>query len=212
MVLFVPISAQQLSDGIRNFEEYINRDDLDVLIQTALAHLEFEALHPFKDGNGRVGRMLITLNLWAKKRISGPHFYISECLEENRDEYIDRMRRASSHDEWTDWVVFFLEAIRDQAHRNCQAAEAIYALYEEMKVRFHEALSSQWSTHALDYIFAKCVFRNSAFTKNAGIPSQSAHRITKSLADAQLLTVVVPASGRRSALYAFQPLIKLISP
>lgn len=209
-VLFTPIAPEQLELGFKNFEEYINRDDINPLIQTAISHVEFEALHPFKDGNGRLGRMLITLILWNRSQISGPYFYISGHLENNRDEYIDRMRAVSSDNAWTEWCVFFLEALETQAKENLQTSERIIGLYDEMKEVFRKQLSSQWSIKALDFIFETPVFRNSKFTSKSGIPKPTAARFTKVLCDNGLLTTIIPASGRRSSVYAFEPLLQLV--
>src|SRR5690606_14092821 len=132
-VLFVPIGHDKLEEGIANLEKYVNDDGTDPLVQTAVAHVEFEALHPFKDGNGRIGRMLIPLNLWQKGRIHAPHFYVSGAREQRRDEYIDRLRAVSAEDNWTDWVIFFLEIIETQAYANIDITDRISALYEEMK-------------------------------------------------------------------------------
>src|SRR5690606_9503773 len=76
-VQFIPINPQALGLGMEKLTDFIDDDEWELLIRTALAHLEFEALHPFKDGNGRVGRMLITLMLWHYGAIEAPHFYIS---------------------------------------------------------------------------------------------------------------------------------------
>lgn len=209
-VLFVPIGADELEDGIASLERYINNDALDPLIQTAIAHVEFEALHPFKDGNGRLGRMLIPLNLWQKGKIHAPHFYVSGAIEERRDEYVDRLRATSQSGEWTEWVCFFLEVIKEQANANVAITDRITQLYEDMKERFREILASQWSPVALDYIFRRPVFWNSSFTASSGIPSQTAHRISRALIDEGLLHVVEPASGRRAALLAFNPLLEIV--
>jgi len=209
-VLFVPIAPDGLEDGIAALERYIHNDDIDPLIQTAVMHVEFEALHPFKDGNGRVGRMLIPLNLWQRGRIHAPHFYLSGALEERRDEYLDRLRAVSAEDNWTDWIHFFLEIIEEQARANVAITDRISALYEEMKERFRELLQSQWSQVALDYVFGRPVFRNSSFTASSGIPAQTAHRISRALCEQRILTVVAPSSGRRAALLAFEPLLNLV--
>ncbi|WP_008636856.1 Fic family protein [Bizionia argentinensis] len=82
-------------------------------------HLEFEALHPFQDGNGRIGRMLITLLLWSSGTISEPYFYVSGYMEEHKDEYIETMRNVSENNDWEPWCIFFLNAIEKQAIRNC---------------------------------------------------------------------------------------------
>lgn len=88
--------------------KYIDESPDPALLKAAIAHIEFEALHPFKDGNGRIGRMLITLMLWTSGVISAPHFYISGFFEDNKDSYIDSMRRVSEHNDWTSWCIFFL--------------------------------------------------------------------------------------------------------
>ena len=209
-VLFVPISPERLIEGMDRLFAFIQDDGCEILTRTAVSHLEFEALHPFKDGNGRIGRMLIPLMLWKAGALSQPYFYISGYLEEKRDDYIDLMRAVSEHDDWTSWIIFFLEALDAQANRNLQTAEEIRTLYEMMKVTFRDVLSSQWSTTALDFVFGRPIFYNTAFTGRSGIPAQTANRFTNALAEKGLLTVLRPASGRRPALYAFEPLLKIV--
>jgi len=209
-ILFVPASAEALPDGIAALERYVNDPDIEPLIQTAVMHAEFEALHPFKDGNGRLGRMLIPLNLWQRAVIHAPHFYVSSAIEERREEYVDRLRRVSEHHAWSDWVIFFLEILHRQGELNIAITDRIYTLYEDMREQTRDLLNSVWFSAAVDYIFARPVFRNSAFTASAGIPMQTAHRISRQLIDAGILSVVEPASGRRAALLAFQPLLEIV--
>lgn len=209
-VLFVPIRPEFLQDGLDALFDFVNLNEMEILIKTAIAHLEFEALHPFKDGNGRIGRIIIPLMLWNSGAISEPHFYISEYFERNKDEYIDRMRNVSANGAWIEWILFFLEGLEAQANQNLALAEKIQTLYEEMKERFRDVLSSRWNITALDFIFTRPVFRNNVFTKKSGIPEATAHKFTRSLLDADLLRTVAPASGRRPALYAFEPLLALV--
>lgn len=211
-VLFTPISPERLQDGMDNLFTYINETMETAFLKTAITHLEFEALHPFKDGNGRVGRMLITLMLWTDKIISSPHFYISGHLEENKDAYVDTMRNVSVTGNWTPWCIFFLEAVEQQAVRNLEIAEKIRDLYEEMRILFNELLSSKWSTNALDFVFTNPVFRNNQFANESvsGIPSQTARRFANILHDHGLLRMVVAPSGRRPAMYSFEPLMELV--
>lgn len=207
---FIPISPEKLIDGMEDLFKYLNESNDAVLIRTALMHLEFEALHPFKDGNGRIGRMLITLYLWSTGSISAPHFYISGYMEEHKDEYIDTMRKVSSDGNWEDWCNFFFKAIEEQALKNIQIAESIKQLYEEMKSVFADTLSSKWSVNALDFIFANPIFRNNRFTSASGIPAPTASRFTRLLLDRNIIRMIKDASGRRPALYAFEPLLKLV--
>ena len=209
-VLFTPISPEKLNDGLESLFIYINESSDPILIKTALMHLEFEALHPFQDGNGRIGRMLITLLLWSTGTISEPHFYISGYLEEHKDEYIDTMREVSKNNNWDSWCIFFLNAIEKQAIKNLEIAEKIKSLYEEMKPIFSDTLSSKWSVNALDYIFTNPIFRNNRFTSKSGIPGPSAARFTRILLEKELIRTIEESSGRRPALYAFEPLLKLV--
>lgn len=209
-VLFIPINPQNLTLGMDRLLDYINNDNSQILIKTANAHLEFEALHPFKDGNGRVGRMLITLMLWNSKVISAPHFYISGYLEEQKSEYTSLMREVSETGNWTDWCEFFLNAIEVQANKNLNIANSISELYEEMKAVFSELLASKYSINALDFIFANPVFRNGKFSSQSGIPNATARRFTPILANAGLLDTIDYASGSRSAMYRFEPMMDLV--
>ncbi len=209
-ILFIPISPEKLNDGIEQLFQYMEQSSHPTLIKVALTHIEFEALHPFKDGNGRIGRMLITLMLWSSKTISAPHFYVSGYLEENKDLYIDTMRNVSQNGEWENWCIFFLEAIKQQAIRNLTIAENIQDLYEEMKIIFSDVLSSKWSVNALNFVFTNPVFRNSKFAKNSGISPASAARFTRVLLEKNLIVTVEEASGRKAALYSFEPLMELV--
>lgn len=209
-ILFIPVSPEKLQEGLDKLFLYIDQSPHPSLIKTGFAHIEFEALHPFKDGNGRIGRMLITLMLWSSGTISAPHFYISGYLEENKDTYIDTMRRVSERGEWEGWCSFFLEAVEQQAIKNLTIAENIQSLYEEMKTVFSDTLSSKWSVNALDFVFTNPVFRNNKFPIQSDIPPASAARFTRILLENNLLKTMEEASGRRPALYSFEPLMQLV--
>ena len=209
-ILFTPISPDKLQGGLDNLFSFVDGSNEHPLLKTALAHVEFESLHPFNDGNGRMGRILITLMMWQLGLISGPYFYIRGYLEKRKNDYVDYMRSVSSSGDWTSWCVFFLEAVRGQAELNLAKSEEIQELYEEMKETFRMHLSSQWSINALDFVFANPVFRNNIFTRRSGIPNQTAHRFTRVLLEAELLTTVEPPSGRRPGLYAFEPLLRIV--
>jgi len=209
-ILFIPINPEKLQEGLDKLFDYIKQSTHPPLVKAGITHIEFEALHPFEDGNGRIGRMLITLMLWTSGTISEPHFYISGYLEDNKDRYMDTMRNVSKHGDWESWCIFFLEAVEQQAIGNLVIAENIRRLYEEMKIVFSDVLASKWSVTALDFVFTNPVFRNNRFTTKSGIPTPSAARFTRMLLEKKLITTLEEASGRRPALYAFEPLMKLV--
>ncbi len=214
-VQFIPVEPVHLQGGIDAFLRYVNSDDvLDPLIRTAIAHAEFEALHPFDDGNGRIGRMFVTLMLWRDGMIGGPYFFLSAHFEREKDEYIERLRKVSEDDDWSGWCAFFFEALAAAAMQSLETAERIAALYEEMRERFRAATGSQWHVAALDYVFEHPAFRNNRFaeqmTSNHGVAPATANRFTRELANQGLLTVVIPGSGRAPTLYSFEPLLEIL--
>lgn len=210
VISFVPIAPEQLASGMAALIRLIHDEHLPILLRTAVAHAEFEALHPFEDGNGRVGRMLITLMLWRGGAIAAPHFYISRYFEDHKDEYINRLRDVSAQGDWEGWCAFFLAAVKEQAVQNLNVARNIRDCYEDMKRRFSDLLASKYALATLDYLFANPVFNNSRFTSSAGIPVATASRFTRLLLKEGLLETVREASGRRPAIYRFEPLMKKV--
>ena len=113
-------------------EKYMNADDrLDTLIQAALIHFQFETIHPFLDGNGRVGRLLITLFLMKKKVLTTPALYISYFLKKNRVEYYDRMTEVRVKGNYEQWVKFFLEALTDSAKDAADTIDELVVLHDK---------------------------------------------------------------------------------
>lgn len=209
-IYYVPIAPEQLEPAMVALVQFINTSTTRPLIRTALAHIEFEALHPFEDGNGRIGRMLITLMLWRLGVLSQPNFFVSGYFETHKDEYVERMRSVSAEGDWTGWVIFFLQAMHAQATVNIQTADAIFMLHTDMRERFRVVLNSQFHDQALDFVFASPVFRNDRFVERSGIPATSARLLSRRLVKAGLLRTLQPAAGRRAALYAFDPLLDLL--
>ena len=209
-IYYVPIAPEHLEPAMAALVRFMNEGDMRPLIRTAIAHVEFEALHPFEDGNGRIGRMLITLMLWKLGVLSQPNFFVSGYFEAHKEEYIERMRAVSASGDWTGWVVFFLHAMHEQATLNVRTADAIFSLHSEMRERFREVLNSQFHDQALDFVFASPVFRNDRFVDRSGIPATSARLLSRRLVDAGLLRTLQPAAGRRAALYAFDRLLDLL--
>lgn len=206
---FVPISADRLPEAMGRWERYLHEDVADKLVQLAVLHAEFEALHPFLDGNGRLGRMLVPLFMWRTGLIQRPMFYISAHFEAHRDEYYERLLSVSRDGDWTGWSRFFLEAVRDQAEENLSKTRAILGLYESMKQQVVAATRSQYAIHALDWIFGRPIFKSSDFVAAAGIPDPTAKRILSVLRTEGVLTVVSQGRGRRATVLAFPGLLNI---
>ncbi len=201
---FVPVSAEKLEEAMGRWERFIHTDELDLLVQAAVLHAEFEAIHPFLDGNGRLGRMLVPLFLWQRGMIGRPMFYISAYFEAHRDDYYDGLLAVSKDDDWTGWCRFFLTAVREQAEDNLAKAKGILELYETMKLRVSEAVRSRYAIHALDWIFQYPIFSSSGFNTGSEIPAPTARRVLNALVDHGVLEVSRASSGRRPAILVFQ--------
>jgi Fic family protein len=210
---FVPPNPVQLPDYLSAWEHYLDSDDIDFLIQTAVVHAQFELLHPFKDGNGRIGRILIPLFLYQKRALSQPMFYLSEYLEHNRDEYYERLKAISAERDWNGWIAFFLRGVSQQAEENSHRVQQIRSLYDEMKQAIQETTRSQYTVHLLDAIFSKPIFRTSDLSaqlyRDFGIHEKTAPNLLRQLRDAGILQELEPSSGRRPATLCFPKLINL---
>lgn len=207
---YVPPPWEEVEPLMDNLEQYYHADEEDALVQVALLHAQFEIIHPFLDGNGRVGRILIPLFLYEKGILSQPMFYISAYIERNRDEYIDRLKAITADGDWSGWIHFFLDAIIDQANDNMSKAKQILDLYNEMKEQITDTTGSKYDIQILDELFNQPIFSSSNFKERTDIPRSSANRIINELQEEGVITVVREARGRKPALYMFPELINIV--
>lgn len=146
---YIPPNPEDMQTAMSDLEKYMNGDDsLDPLIQAALIHYQFETTHPFLDGNGRVGRLLITLFLMEKGILSHPALYISYFLKMNRIEYYDRMTQVRKTGDYEQWVMFFLQALSDSAEDAIQTIDALTALHNQSVAKLG-AFSKRQQTNLL---------------------------------------------------------------
>ena len=178
---FLPPSVPDMMEGLYNWEKYLHADDKDVMVQLAIVHAQFEILHPFMDGNGRIGRILIPLFLYHKEIIHQPVFYMSQYLESKRQIYYDALKSISESNSWTKWITFFLEGVVEQAEKNILQTRNIIRLYDQMKITMAEKTHSQWAIQCLDYIFSQPIFNASDFNQDAKMPRTSAARLLKAM-------------------------------
>lgn len=209
---FVPPNPLQLQDYLQAWEQYLSHDDEDFLVQTAIIHAQFELLHPFKDGNGRIGRLIIPLFLYSKGVLTHPMFYLSGYLEEHRDEYYTHLQMISRENAWEPWIVFFLQAIVAQATANAGKVRRIFQLYNTMKEHFRKVTHSQYSIDALDTIFSRPTFCSTDFVKSLEkvTSKQTAMQILRQLQATGIITVLQDGSGRRAARLTFPHLLNIV--
>ena len=146
---YIPPNPDDMLTAMSDLEKYINSDDtLDPLIQAALIHYQFETTHPFLDGNGRVGRLLITLFLMEKGILSTPALYISYYLKMNRIEYYDRMTQVRRTGDYEQWISFFLQAFADSAEDAIHTIDQLTALHDK-NIKLFDALTKRQRTSVL---------------------------------------------------------------
>ena len=146
---YIPPNVLDMQEAMSDLEKYINSDDsLDPLIQAALIHYQFETIHPFLDGNGRIGRLLITLFLIEKKVISCPSLYISYFLKMNRIEYYDRMSQVRKNGDYEQWVLFFLQALADSSSDAIDTIDKLTKLHNR-NINIFDDISPRQKTNVL---------------------------------------------------------------
>lgn len=146
---YIPPNVLDMQEAMSDLEKYINSDDsLDPLIQAALIHYQFETIHPFLDGNGRIGRLLITLFLIEKKVISCSALYISYFLKMNRIEYYDRMSQVRKTGDYEQWVLFFLQALADSSSDAIDTIDKLTKLHNR-NINILDDISPRQKTNVL---------------------------------------------------------------
>jgi len=207
---YVPPPPDKLMDYLDNFEKYFHSEENDRIVQLAIIHAQFEIIHPFIDGNGRIGRILIPLFLYGKGMLSQPMFYISEYLESNREEYYYRLRNISDNDDWNGWIDFFLNAVIRQARKNTKKATDVINLYEEMKARLSKTTNTQYILEVLDTLFMTPFFSTTQFVQNSKLSKSTVSRLLKTLESNDIIDIYREGKGRKPTLYVFSELLDII--
>lgn len=134
---FVPPPPVQMMTALSDFEKYLHtEDDYDPLVKAFMAHYQLEAIHPFGDGNGRVGRLLLSLTIAEWCKLSGQWLYMSAYFERNKNDYMDYLKSVSTHGNWEGWIEFCLEGVVDQANDAGKRCDKLLAQYKD----FHQRL------------------------------------------------------------------------
>jgi len=207
---FIPPSPLTIHDCLEDWVSYIDFNEEEVLSQLAMVHAQFEIIHPFMDGNGRIGRILIPLFLYQKKMLHRPMFFLSEYLEEQRDKYCGALGLISAQGDWLGWLKFFLKAIHTQAIRNTNKVKNILSLYENLKIEFQIETKSQFALPALDAFFQSPIINTSKFMELTGITNRTTlGKILAQLENSRLIRLLKAASGRKSAVYVLPDLLNI---
>jgi len=208
---YVPPPPLMLQELLEQFVAFANRIDesLDPIVQSALIHAQFELIHPFDDGNGRIGRILIPLFLVKRGSIVSPSLYISGYLEAHRDEYYQCLENISSKGDWLGWIKFFLIAVVNQSVNNLALVRRVIELYEQKKREISELLHTDQAIYIVDLLFDTPIFRANEIHRRLNIQRQRAAQYVRALKDAEILTEIRPSRGSTPALLIFNDLFNI---
>jgi Fic family protein len=194
---YVPPPVPQMEELLADLEGFLNEKDLRPLIQAAVAHYQFEAIHPFGDGNGRVGRLLIPLALRDRGLLPQPLLYLSAYFERSRSEYYERLLRVSTHGDWDGWIGYFLVGISIQAQEAAHLADKLLALHN----RYREELQSKRVTAnvltLIDALFENPIMHTKRAESILGVSAPTARASIRVLADHGVLREITNRSWRR---------------
>lgn len=208
---YTPLPPYLTDEFIDNLIEYlIDSKEVSALMQAAIMHAQFEMIHPFKDGNGRVGRLLIPLFLYSKKRLPSPIFYISRYFSDNEDSYKEKLSNISLNhgndiiQSWKAWLLFFFKGVSCESKHHIKTAKAIIDLYKEMT----SVIGKTEYIPIIDELFNKLRVEPKLLVQNLGLPDNSVRRVLKKLSEEK--NYITRQGTDRKTIYLFNKLVDLI--
>ena len=200
---YIPPSVEDMIQAMSDLEKYINGDDeLDVLIRAGLIHYQFETIHPFLDGNGRIGRLLITLFLIEKKVLSTPALYISYFLKKNRIEYYDRMNEVRLKGNYEQWIKFFLEAVYESAKDAIETIDKLTSLHDNYCLKIKGlGRRAKNAMRVFEYLEANPIIEIQKTAKELDIAFNTMSSIVKDLISIGVLEQTSTQSRNRTFAY-----------
>ncbi|WP_289111423.1 Fic family protein [uncultured Bacteroides sp.] len=200
---YISPSPDDMLDAMSDLEKYVNADDeLDALIRAALIHYQFETIHPFLDGNGRVGRLLITLFLMEKKVLTTPALYISYFLKKNRVEYYDRMTEVRAKGNYEQWVKFFLQAIMESAEDATATIDELIVLHDTNVAKISKlGRAAKNAMLVFNYLESNPIIEIRKTAEALGITFNTASSAVNRLVDAGILVQTTDTSRNRTFAY-----------
>lgn len=208
--LFVPPPPNELAACLDNFEKFLHDDETPTLIRAALAHVQFESIHPFLDGNGRLGRLLITFMLCADGALKDPMLYLSLYFKQRRKQYYDLLQAVRDRGAWEAWVEFFLSGVVETAHEAVETARQLLTLFEQDRARIRSLgrpAASMLRVH--DLLQRQPIIGIVPASKQLKVTHPT---VMKALANLQGLKIVHEITGRkRGRLFAYSRYMRILN-
>jgi len=207
---YIPPNVEDMTEAMSDLEKYINADDeLDILIRAALIHYQFETIHPFLDGNGRIGRLLITLFLMEKGLLTAPALYISYFLKKNRVEYYDRMTEVRNKGGFEQWINFFLRAILESSVDAADTMDKLSALHaKSVKIAGGLGRASKTALRLLEYLEQNPIIEIQKTAAALDMAFSTAAAAVSRFHEAGILAQ--NAGERRNRIFSYEPYLALL--
>ena len=207
---YIPPPVAQMTQALSEFELFLHEPtELPFLIQLALVHYQFEAIHPFLDGNGRIGRLLLSLLLCEKGYLTQPMLYLSGFLEKHRDRYIDSLLRVSQSGDWAGWVDFFLEGIAEQSQDAVERSRLLLELRQQYRDKAQTARASALPLLLIDALFEVPALTISMARKLLEVTHVSAQRTVERLVGLGILEEVT--GQQRNRVYLAREILSIVN-
>ncbi len=206
---FVPPPLTEMLENLDQLEKFLHAEnELPPLVQTAMVHYQFETIHPFLDGNGRIGRLLITLFLCQKNVLSRPLLYLSAFFEKHRQEYYELLLKVSSTGAWRDWIGFFLQAVAEQSGDAVSRYRRLLELLRSYSQIAREKHLPPTAGQLVELIFMKPVLNAKTAQEFLKVSYPSAQNAISSLEEAGILTEIT--GRKRNKAYSAKEILKAL--
>ena len=208
--MFVPPPPEKVVECMGDFEKFLHKEHIPVLTKASLAHVQFETIHPFLDGNGRLGRLLITFLLCAEGALKEPMLYLSLFFKTHRQEYYNQLQKVRTEGDWEGWLRFFLTGVRDTAEQAVDMARSILQIFEKDEKQIERLGRAASSVLRIHQLLQKHPI--TSIPKAAELTKISYPTVAASLGHLQKLGIVREFTGReRNKLFVYDNYVKLLS-
>ncbi len=209
--LYVPPEPFLVSEYMENLIDYVRNSEDDTLIKAGLFHYQFEAIHPFEDGNGRMGRLLIPVLLLLEGQLSLPILYLSGFFDKNRDLYLAKLNAVDQNYQYEEWLKFFLEAVKQQSKHTQGLVNKIYNLYDKKRKELEkEAPKSPYVIPCLEFLFISPVLTLPRLKEEIKASRTTCVRLINLFQKKNLIREL-PGRHKRAKIYIFQELLKFLA-
>ncbi len=215
--MFVPPPPHELPEILSAFEKFLHATEYPILLKVGLAHAQFETIHPFLDGNGRVGRMLIALMLVAEGVLERPWLYVSLHFKQRRAEYYQLLQQVRTEGNWEEWLIFFLEGVTTVAHQATEKIRSLIALFERdrkvveqsRKGSIYQSVAVQSNLTVYDYLKRKIAIRIPETAEACGTTKPT---VKRAINDLQQLGIVAEVTGKsRNKVYIYSEYLDILN-